>query len=596
MQKHTFDLGIIGNCSYISLIDKNAVIKWQCWPKFDSSFIFGSLLDEKKGGHFSVSCADNSFETSQSYIKNTNVLCTTFHAESGSFKVTDFAPRFEQYDRNYKPLMLIRKLEPIDGTPNIRIACDPVGKYGEIKPEVHFGSSHLRYIGLDKPVRLSTNISLNYIMEEKSFKLNGPKYLILTWGVPLEGAIEATAEDFLRKTIAYWQNWVQLCTIENLYQEEVIRSALTLKIHQFEDTGAIIASATTSLPEHHLSGRNWDYRYCWMRDSFYTLKALNQIGHFEEIGVYSTYIENLTKSNSGRYNPVYTLMGDEDFVEEIMPLAGYLGNKPVRVGNQAKEHIQNDVYGQILVSLLPIYADERYISSGNVKTTKLIYDLLDAIDRTMDEPDAGLWEFRNKSQKHCYTFLFHWAGSNAAEKIANRIKDDEMLKLATTLKLRAAQQIEACYNPKLNAYTQAVGTTNMDASLLQLITMNYLDPMSEKAVLHLEKLEEELKTPEGLFFRYKHADDFGAPENTFLVCSFWYVEALACVNRVNEARETFNTLLGYANHLGLLSEDVHAASGSQWGNFPQTYSHVGVMNAAARISRKLDLPNFINSK
>lgn len=594
MQRHTYDLGIIGNCSYNALIDKNAVIKWLCWPKFDSSFVFGSLLDEKKGGHFSISCADEHYETYQFYVKNTNVLCTEFTSNNGAFRVTDFAPRFEQYERNYKPLMLIRKLEPIDGTPNLKISCKPVGDYGSVVPEVHFGSSHLRYIGLDKPVRLSTNISLNYILEEKSFVLNGSKYLILTWGVPLEGPLETTAEDFLRKTISYWQHWVQLCTIENLYQEEVIRSALTLKIHQFEDTGAIIASATTSLPEHDQSGRNWDYRYCWMRDSFYTLKALNQIGHFEEIGVYSTYIENLSKSKTDRYNPVYTLMGNEDFVERIIPLDGYLGNQPVRIGNQAKEHIQNDVYGQILVSLLPIYADERYIYQGNVKSTGLIYNLLESIEKTMDEPDAGLWEFRNKSQKHCYTFLFHWAGSCAAEKIARAIDDDKMLKKALALKALATEQIEQCYNPELQAYTQAIGTKNMDASLLQLITMNYLDPKSEKAALHLKKLEEELKTPEGLFFRYKHEDDFGAPENTFLVCSFWYVEALACVDRVEEANTTFRNLLGYANHLGLLSEDVHAKTGSQWGNFPQTYSHVGVMNAASRISRKLDLPNFVN--
>ncbi len=593
MQKHTYDLGIIGNCSYLSLIDKKASVKWLCWPKFDSSFIFGSLLDEEKGGHFSVHSAEEEYETDQYYIKNTNVLCTEFKSASGSFKVTDFAPRFQQYERNYKPLMLIRKLEPIDGTPKIKISCKPVGDYGEVQPEVEFGSSHLRFIGLDKPVRLSTNVSLNYIMEEKDFVLNGPRYLILTWGVPLEGAIAATSEDFLRNTIAYWRHWVQLCTIENLYQEAVIRSALTLKIHQYEDTGAIIASATTSLPEHHTSGRNWDYRYCWMRDSFYTLKALNQIGHFEEIRGYSNYIENLQRTADNRYNPVYTIMADEDFEETIKDLSGYKGNTPVRVGNQAKEHIQNDVYGQILVSLLPIYEDERYINEGKSKSTKLIYGLLDSIEATMDEPDAGLWEFRNRSQKHSYTFLFHWAGACAAEKIAKKMEDFEMLKKAEYLKELSAAQIEKCYDPEMECYTQAIGTTNLDASMLQLITMNYLDPNSEKAQKHLRKLEAELKTPEGLFYRYKHEDDFGAPENTFLICSFWYVEALACVNRIDEAKETFRTLLGYTNHLGLLSEDVHAITGSQWGNFPQTYSHVGVMNAASRISRQLDLPTFI---
>ncbi len=593
MKKHSYNLGIIGNCSFLSLVDNKANVKWQCWPKFDSSFIFGSLLDEEKGGNFSISSEDKNATTRQYYIKNTNVLCTEFKSGEDSFRVTDFAPRFEQFERNYRPLMLIRKIEPINGTPKIKVVCNPVGDYGGTKPEVQFGSNHLRYAGLDESVRLTTDISLNFIHEEKPFVLTETKYLILTWGVPLEGSLAATAEEFLRKTINYWQNWIKQCSIESYMQEEIIRSALTLKLHQYEDTGAVIASCTTSLPEHHLSGRNWDYRYCWMRDSYYTLEALNQIGHFEEIKGYSGYIENLARTDDKRYNPVYTIMGDQDFEEQIIDLAGYLGNQPVRIGNQAKEHIQNDVYGQILVSLLPAYVDERYIHQGVVRNTKLVYELLESIDRTMDEPDAGLWEFRNKSQKHCYTFLFHWAGANAAKKIALKLGDDNMLKQSEKLIVDAANQIEKCYDSELKAYTQAIGTKNMDASMLQLITMGYLDSKSEKAAWHLKKLEEELKTPEGLFYRYKHADDFGEPENTFLVCSFWYVEALACVGRVSEAKATLENLISYTNHLGMFSEDVHAGTGSQWGNFPQTYSHVGLMNSASRISKSLGLPNFL---
>ena len=370
---------------------------------------------------------------------------------------------------------------------------------------------------------------------------------------------------------------------------------MTLKMHQFEDTGAITASTTTSLPEHLGSGRNWDYRFCWMRDSFYTLNALSAIGQFEELEKYSNYIENLSVSKDLRYNPVYNILGTEDFEEKILDLKGYMGSGPVRIGNQAKEHIQNDVYGQMLVSLLPLYTDQRLSGNlnGRKRNTGLIMDLLNNIERTMDEPDAGLWELRNMSFKHCYTFEFHWAGASAAIKIAKIQKDEHMLAYATSLQEQAAAQIERCYKPELQAYSSSIENDRLDASQLHLITMNYLDPTSERAKKHLEALEKELKTEEGLFYRYLHEDDFGKPQSTFLICAYWYVEALAAVGRVDEAIVIFDHLLTYTNHLGHHSEDVESITGSQWGNFPQTYSHVGLMNAAFRIAKKLDKPNFL---
>lgn len=593
MDRHTYNLGLIGNCSFQALIDTEASVKWLCWPKFDSSFIFGGLIDKNKGGEFSINPKNGVKSSCQEYIKNTNVLTTEISTDDGRYKVTDFAPRFEQYERHYRPLMLIRKIEPMDGTPSIKVVCDPRGEYGELKPKVVLGSSHLRFMGLEESVRLTTNLSLNYLLAGKYFKLSKPIYLVLTWGVPLEGPIKQTAKTFFTKTLDYWKDWVRHCTIGPLWQEAVIRSALTLKMHQFEDTGAITASTTTSLPEHPGSGRNWDYRYCWMRDSYYTLNAFNSIGQFEELEKYTNYIENIATGEDCRYNPVYSLLGNEDFEEEILDLEGYLGNGPVRIGNQAKEHIQNDVYGQVLVSLLPLYTDERLNEDGTKRSKSLIMDLLQGIERTMDEPDAGLWELRNMSFRHCYTFQFHWAGASAAVKIAHAMEDEEMELKANELLKKASLQIEKCFKPHLKAYTSAIETDRLDASQLHLITMNYLDPNSDRANGHLEALEKELKTKEGLFYRYKHEDDFGKPKSTFLICAYWYVEALAAVGRVDEAKKIFEHLLSYTNHLGLHSEDIDASTGSQWGNFPQTYSHVGLINAAFRIGRKLDKPNFL---
>ncbi len=595
-QRHTYDYGVIGNCAYMAYVRKDGDINWMCWPRFDSTFVFGGMLDPDKGGQLSIKpCCSKTFDTKQYYIENTNVLVTEFEAESGSYRVTDFAPRFEQYERVYKPLMLIRKIEPISGMPRIKVSCQPVGAYGKDRPSVYQGSSHIRYLGLGEPIRLATNVSLSYVMDEDPFVLNETKYLILTYGVPLEASINYTAESFLVKTIAYWQNWIKSTSIGYFYQADIIRSALLLKIKQFEDTGAIVAAGTTSLPEHPGSTRNWDYRYCWMRDSYYTLNAFNHVGHFEELERYFHYIENTTITEKERFQPLYTITGQKKIEEWIVDLEGYpVGdNKPVRIGNDAYTHIQNDVYGQVIVALMPLYVDRRFHSNERVKKgNRLIMHALDMISKTMDEADAGLWEFRNRAQRHCYTFLFHWAGSCAAMRIAKAQKNERMFRIAEGLRVQAEKQIEACYRPEKGYYAQAIENDDFDASCLQLITMHYLDPNSEKAKKHLRVMEEALKAENGLFYRYRHQDDFGEVRSTFLICAFWYVEALAAVGRIDDAKDVYEKLSGFSNHLGLLSEDVDPHNGSQWGNFPQAYSHVGQMNAAYRIAKKLDLPNF----
>ena len=590
--RHTYDYGVIGNCAYTAHIKKDTNVAWMCWPRFDSSFIFGNMIDDEKGGEFSALPAEGNYDSKQYYLENTNVLCTEITCATGKYKVTDFAPRYLQFERSYKPLMLIRKIEPISEHPNIRVVCNPVGDYGDTVPERSMGSNHIRYIGLDAQVRLTTNISLSYLMKDQEFVLNETKYLVLTFGPPLEADVKETAELFLNRTVNYWHKWVKTASIANFYQKAAIRSALILKIHQYEDTGAIVAAMTTSLPESPGSTRNWDYRFCWMRDTFYTLNAFNNIGHFEELEKYFHYIMNITSAENDRYQPLFGIGGEKDLVEIETKLKGYQGNQPVRVGNQAYEHIQNDVYGQVLLSLLPLYYDQRIIFTERYDSGDLIHKTLGLIEKTMEQTDAGLWEFRNLSQHHCYTYLFHWAGSLAAEKIAVVLKDEKMGKQAEKLKKIPQAKFEQCDSPSKKGYSQAIGTDRMDASCLQLINMNYLDNNTDRAKEHLKAMEKDLKASNGLFYRYKHQDDFGEPETTFLICAFWYVEALACVGRVDEAVEYFDNLVGYSNHVGLLSEDVNEKDGSMWGNFPQAYSHVGLLNAAHRIAKKLDMPDF----
>ncbi|MBA4144214.1 MAG: glycosyl hydrolase [Cytophaga sp.] len=590
MNIHSYKMGVIGNCSYLAYVDMSANIKWMCLPRFDSSFLFGSLLDSKKGGDFFVT-PQGEFTSTQYYINNTNVLCTEFRCASGKFRVMDCAPRFDQYERTFRPLMLVRKIELLEGNPVINVSCQPMGDYGNMKPERVHASNHIRFLNFDMQVRLTTDIPLSYITEEQSFVLDQNHYLILTYGEPLEAPLKGTAEDFINKTVRHWQQWIKSTYVPDIYQEQVIRSALVLKLHQYEDTGGIIASGTTSLPEHNGSSRTWDYRYCWFRDSYYTLKAFNEMGHFDELEGYFDYIQNILMRDGDRMQPLYTITGKKDIEEIHIDLEGYLNNQPVRIGNKAYEQIQNDVYGQVLVGLLPLYIDKRLSFAKKKSYGPLVNRLLNWIESTMDEPDAGLWEFRNIKQVHTYTLLFHWAGCKAAGKIGQMMGNHDMVQRALVLEKMASERIENCYDPKREVYTQAMGAEHLDASTLKMITMNYLDPKSERAARHLKALEDLLKTEQGLFYRYVHQDDFGKPEATFLVCAFWYVDALACVGRVDDAIKTLNGILPYANHLGLFSEDV-GLDGSQWGNYPQTYSHVGLINCVFRISKKLDIPTF----
>lgn len=591
--RHTYNFGIVGNCAFMAHIQEDTNIGWMCWPRFDSSFIFGNLVAGEKGGEFSIKPEHGIKFSTQYYLENTNILCTDIASSDGRYRVTDFAPRFFQFDRHFKPLMLIRKIEPLEGMPRVKVKCSPVGDYGKIQPHHYQGSNHIEFLGLGKHVRLTTNIPLSYVLDKDYIVLNETKYLVLTYGAPLEAPLVSTSEDFLTKTILYWRSWVKNMSVSSFHQEAIIRSSLCLKIHQYEDTGAIIAAGTTSLPESPGSTRNWDYRYCWLRDAYYILTAFNNIGHFEELERYFNYIVDISVRVDERFQPLYTISGDTKITEKILDLPGYMENQPVRVGNQAYTHIQNDVYGQILLSLLPLYVDRRFINIERANSLNLIHDILNKVNAIIDEPDAGLWEFRNISQYHCYTYLFHWAGANATKKIAHAFDNEAISDLANNIINKAKEKIEACFDKQKGVYTQAIGTNNLDASNLQMIIMNYIDHNSDIAKSHLKAHEEALKSSNGLFYRYKHADDFGEPDTTFMICAFWYVEALTCVGRVNEAMDVFESLLGYTNHLGLLSEDVDPKTGSQWGNFPQAYSHVGLVNAAYRISRKLDMPNFL---
>ena len=582
-------LGIIGNCAFNALV-RDGSVEWMCWPRPDSSFVFGPLLDREKGGAFAIEGVDVK-AVEQRYVENTNVMRTVFYTPEGDFELFDFAPRFVLYDRYYKPPMVVRVLRPIWGEPRAVVRCRPRYGYGEIEPTAWAASNHVEYRGFPAPVRLTTNVPLAYIEDERPFLLERDRHLVLTWGQPLEAGLEDTAERFLERTLDYWRRWVKDTRVPRDYQAEVIRSALVLKLHQYEDTGALLAAATTSLPEHPGSGRNWDYRYCWLRDAYFTLNSLERLGHSEEMERFLEYLRNLAEEEQGVLKPVYRINGSSDAPErEIDWLEGYNGEKPVRVGNQAFEHVQNDVYGEMVLAVSRLFLDMRFVGSVPPRTAlETISGLLEQIETRLEEPDAGPWEFRERSRLHGFTVLMHWAGARRAVEVGEALGEEDLVRQARAVEERAAELLwTRLWNDEVGALTQVAGEPQLDAANLLAVHVGLLEPEDPRAASHVDAIRRELSVNGGLLRRYSTRDDFGVMEAAFTVCSFWLVEALTIIGRTDEARELFERLLSLHNGLGLYSEDILPETLEQSGNFPQTYSHVGLINAAFRLSRRWD--------
>jgi GH15 family glucan-1,4-alpha-glucosidase len=559
-----------------------------CWPRPDSSFVFGPLLDRDHGGAFAIEGVDAT-EVRQEYIENTNVLRTVFSEAGGTFELYDFAPRFPLYDRYFKPSMLVRILRPLSGEPRVRVRCRPVYDYGLREIGSWQASNHIEYTGFPVPVRLTTNVPLSYVVDERSFLLPEDRHVVLTWGEPLEAGLEEVAERFLERTLDYWRRWVKGTRIPRDYQGEVIRSALALKLHQYEDTGALLAATTTSLPEHPRSGRTWDYRFCWLRDAYFTLNAFERLGHSEEMELFLGYLRNRAEERGGLLQPAYRISGDAAAPErELDHLAGFNGDGPVRIGNQAFEHVQNDAYGEMVLAVSRLFLDKRFVGEIPPLTAlEIVGGLLDQITAHLDEPDAGPWEFRGGTRLHSFSVLMHWAGARRAVEVAEALGDEALASRARDVERQASELLDTrCWNDGAGAITQVAGEDQLDAALLLAVHLGLLPADDPRAASHVDAIRTRLSVDGGLLRRYDSSDDFGITQAAFTVCTFWLVEALAIIGRTDEARELFERLLELHNGLGLYSEDILPGTLEQSGNFPQTYSHVGLINAAFRLSRR----------
>ena len=576
------DLGIVGNCQYSALIDRTAAVVWCCLPRFDASPVFAGLLDPERGGVFSVQPVQP-FVPTQQYIRNTCVLSTKFEVDDGtSFEVVDFAPRFYQFDRYFRPPSLIRILRPICGMPRIAVRCEPTLDYGRQRARPVTGSNHIAYLGSDQELRLTCDVGLTHILDASPFLLDQTRYLILTYGKPLEGPIKSLAEEYHDRTVAYWRTWCKHCSVPFDFQDEVLRSALTLKLHIFEDTGAVIAATTTSIPEAPGTGRNWDYRYCWLRDAYFAVGALNRLGHFEEMEKFITYLRNITQDEPNlSLQPVYGIGGERVLEErEISWLSGFLGQGPVRIGNLAHRHRQHDVYGELVLCMLPFFFDRRIVDQDPDGNFGVVERLVRRAGELFGKPDAGIWEFRSEESLHVFSSLMCWAAVHHGARIARHLGRTD---LADDWDGRAAQfrsilEREA-WNEALGCFTMTFRGSQPDASNLLMARVDFLRPDDPRLARTLARYEQVLKEGDYVF-RYRSRDDFGVPKSAFLICTFWFIEALATVGRTAEAHDMFRKVIARANPLGLLSEDIDPATGELWGNFPQTYSHVGLITSA----------------
>lgn len=585
------DLALIGNCTVGALVDARAKIVWACFPRFDGDPVFCSLLrDSDDYGFSAVELADCE-RIEQHYQENTAILLTRLYdCHGGGIEVTDFAPRFGQYGRMFRPMMLVRRIRRLCGSPRLTLRVRPACNDGAARPEVTWGSNHIRYVAQGLSLRLTTDASLTAILQETPFFLEDTVTLLLGADETVHEAANEVGRRFLVETTEYWSEWVRFLGIPFEWQEAVIRAAITLKLNAYDDTGAIIAAMTTSIPEAAGSGRNWDYRYCWVRDGYFVVNALNRLGATRTMERYLGYIVNVAASaGGGVLQPVYGIDGRAGLDEREVPaLAGYRGMGPVRIGNLAYRQVQHDVYGSVILAATHIFFDQRLTRRGDEALFRRLEALGEQARRCYDQPDAGLWELRGSARVHTFSSVMCWAACDRLGRIAARLGlaeraaywSDHATQMHATISQRA-------WNKKRGAFVSTFDGAAMDASLLLLAEVGFLDAADPRFAATVGAVEEDLRHGDYIF-RYIEKDDFGEPENAFLVCTFWYVNALAALDRRDEARVLFEKLLAGRNRHGLLAEHIDPRSGEQWGNFVQTYSMVGLINAAIRLSVRWD--------
>jgi GH15 family glucan-1,4-alpha-glucosidase len=593
MQPRTssLDLAAIGNSRIGALIDANASVVWMCVPRFDGDPVFCSLLDDgSTGGRFDIELQDCASIT-QAYERNTAILRTEMaDRDGGRIELIDFAPRFHQHGRYFAPVTLVRIVRRLEGRPRIKVRFDPRCEYGATRPRMSFGSHHIRAEVPAYALRMTTDAPITHVLESRSLLVDSSLTFILGPDETLQDNPLEVGRRMHEETSRYWKRWVRNLAVPLEWQEAVIRAAITLKLNTFDDTGGIIAALTTSVPEAPNTQRTWDYRYCWLRDAYFVLNALSRLGATGSLERYLRYIENIVAGAEGAsLQPVYALNTVPELQEQTAEsLAGYRSMGPVRIGNLAYKQVQHDVYGAAILGVTHAFFDARLERPGDVDLFRQLEVLGEQAFARHTLPDASIWEYRGRQEVHTFSALMCWAACDRLARIARRLQLEEREHYWSN----QARIIRECicreaWNPTLGSFVATFGGEALDASLLLMTELDFLPVSDARLRGTVAAVESHLRRGDFLM-RYDRPDDFGSPETAFLVCTFWWIQALAALGERDRAREEFEKVLACRNRFGLLAEDIDVTTHELWGNFPQTYSMVGIIMCAKRLSRSWD--------
>ena len=586
---NNLELGIIGNCHSSALISKTGSIVWCCLPEFDSPSVFGKILDNNIGGTFQIIC-DKNYSIEQEYLKNTCILVTKFSSGKNIFEVHDFMPRYLKKDNKYhSPAEVIRYFKLISGKPKFKINYDPKLEYSSCKTDTlikdEFIVSLTREINYDS-LYLYTNFDKKSIVKNSEIILKSDGYFSVCYNEKIKPQSLNEVFSELTRTHVYWLNWCSITPSFSEYEDEIIRSAMTLKLLTYDKTGAILAAATTSIPETVGEVRNWDYRFCWIRDASMVIRVVHELGHKNVIRRYLEYIINLISDKGENFQIMYGINSEKELTEKILShLAGYKNSKPVRIGNAAFNQQQNDIYGvlmDIIYTEIKLFSDEEDQHEQLWSITK---NVAWVINEKWMTPDKGIWEFRGEDQHFTFSKVLCWVAIDRAIKVAELFKKGKKIKKWILLRDNIKKDIlSKGWNKNKRAFTQSYNSSDLDASVLLMEPYGFISANDPKYINTVHAIEKELSN-DGLLYRYKNEDDFGLPSSSFTVCTFWFIDALNKIGEREKAKKLFDKLLSYSNHLGLFSEDLDFKTKELLGNFPQAYSHLALIETAMNLNK-----------
>ena len=590
------DHGVIGDLRSVALVGTNGTIDWYCPGRFDGPSVFASILDSEQGGCFRLAPAGEGWKSRQFYFPDTNVLITRFSAEQGVAEVIDLMPVLESSDGGRD--RIVRSVLGIRGELPLRVEVDPRFDYARKPHEAHAADDGFVFHSAGGSLALSTQVPLQIqggrVVGEITAKPNERITLVLESG---DGEVrprrysDEHARTLFTETVEFWQRWLRQCRYVGRWREVVHRSALALKLLTYEPTGAIVAAATTSLPEQLGGERNWDYRYTWIRDASFSLYALLRLGFTEEAGSFGDWLSDRFRERrhggSGPLQIMYAIDGRPDLDEITLDhLAGYRGSAPVRVGNGAADQLQLDIYGELVDS---VYLYNKYGKPISYDAWQNLSHIVDWVAENWDQADESVWETRGGRQHFTYSRLMSWVAIERAVRIARqRGLPADIVRWMQVRDQIFEQVMTRGWHADRGAFVQHYDTDVLDSSILLMPLVKFISPTDPRWLSTLDAIGRELVS-DSLVYRYNAAaspDGLEGEEGTFSICSFWYVEALARAGRLDEARIAFEKMLTYANHLGLYSEEI-GPTGEALGNFPQAFTHLSLISAAINLDRQL---------